>query len=296
MKKIINTFVITLLFLLTGSTTGLSQAPIVFIYDASGSMWGAMDGRTKMEIAREVLSGVVAELPSDQRVGLVAYGHRRKSDCTDVETLVAFDNVDKAIITESLFAIQPKGRTPLAESAMKVIKELKSAEEGATVILVTDGIESCGGDLCEVIKAAKDGGVDFRLHVIGFGLGEADLQQLTCAAEAGNGNYYSAEDTEQLVDVLSEATATTVDKPEHNMTICAYKNGERIDAYIVAYRDGTRTESGYTRTYQDTGKFYLIPGIHDINVKPLAGSDVDAWRQKPGSRACQKSQGSGRAR
>ena len=55
-------------------------SPIIFIYDASGSMWGQMDGKTKMEIASSVLSTSLTELPSNQNVGLVAYGHRKKGD------------------------------------------------------------------------------------------------------------------------------------------------------------------------------------------------------------------------
>ncbi len=55
-----------------------TQSPIVFIYDASGSMWGQLDGKTKMEIAAEVLTNSVNSLPENQNIGLVSYGHRKR--------------------------------------------------------------------------------------------------------------------------------------------------------------------------------------------------------------------------
>ena len=52
----------------------VQPSPILFIYDASGSMWGQLDGKTKKEIASEVLATTVGNLPEDQNVGLIAYG------------------------------------------------------------------------------------------------------------------------------------------------------------------------------------------------------------------------------
>jgi Ca-activated chloride channel family protein len=64
-----------------------ARANIVFILDGSGSMWGQIGGKAKITIAKEVLTGLIQDLPSDVNVGLVAYGHRTKGDCNDVEEL-----------------------------------------------------------------------------------------------------------------------------------------------------------------------------------------------------------------
>ena len=63
------------------------SATMVFILDGSGSMWGRIDGQPKIVIAKEVLSGLIPDLGPDTDLGLVSYGHRRKSDCNDVEIL-----------------------------------------------------------------------------------------------------------------------------------------------------------------------------------------------------------------
>lgn len=252
-----------------------TPSPIIFIYDASGSMWGQIDGVSKMEIATDVLSTSVNNFPENQNVGLVAYGHRREGDCRDVEFMVGMDNNNKSLINQTLSGIRPLGRTPLAYSATQVINTLRESEERATVILVTDGIESCDGNICEVVQAAKGEGIDFKMHIIGFGLQGEETTQLQCAAKAGDGQYYDAENAEALSEVLNEATESTVDEPDGNFSVYAIKNGEPIDAMVEAYQAGTETRIETARTYRDSTFLFLPPGMYDLKVLPLENSDVN---------------------
>lgn len=252
-----------------------TPSPILFIYDASGSMWGQIQGKSKITIASEVLSTAVNNLPDNQKIGFVAYGHRKEGDCKDVEFLVDVENGTKAEVIQAVKGIKPLGKTPLAYSALQVIEKLRQSKLKATIILITDGIESCDGNICDVIKAAKNEGIDFKLHIIGFGLKDEDTEQLKCAAEAGDGNYYNAEDASDLGDVLGEATSTTIDKPDKNFSVFVIKNGIAIDAYVKAYDIiGKRTPIA-VRTYGDTATFYLPPSKYNFEVSPLASSDVD---------------------
>lgn len=252
-----------------------STSPIIFIYDASGSMWGQMDGKTKMEIASDVLSTSVENLGQNQQIGLVAYGHRKKGDCKDVETLVMMDNSSKSAIASALKNVKPLGKTPLAYSAELVISELRNSKQKATIILITDGIESCNGNICDVVKAAKAEGIDFLLNIVGFGLKKGETEQLVCAAKEGGGQYYDAADAGGLGEVLNEATQQTVDKPAGNVSVYATKNGEAIDAYVKAYDQVAKRKPIAMRTYRDTGYVYLPPSTYNLEVKPLEGSDVD---------------------
>ena len=156
-----------------------------------------------------------------------------------------------------------------------MIDKLRQTGIKATIILVTDGIESCGGNLCEVIKAARAEGIDFKLHIIGFGLKEADTEGLICAAQAGDGNYYDAANAEGLGEVLDAAAATGVDTPDSNFTLFAVKNGVPIDAYIEAYSGDEKQRKVWARTYRDTADFHLPPGSYTLVVNPLEGTDVN---------------------
>lgn len=252
-----------------------TPSPIIFIYDASGSMWGEMQGKTKMEIASNVLSSTVSSLPDTQKIGLVAYGHRKKGDCKDVEFLVEALKGTPANINAALKSIKPLGKTPLAYSATLVIDQLRASKSKATIILITDGIESCDGNICDVVKAAKKEGIDFRLHIIGFGLKAGETEQLKCAVRAGEGQYYDAADAGVLGTVLKEATSVTIDKPKGNFSVYAVKNGIAIDAWVKAYDIVNKRKPVAVRTYRDTASFYLPPGKYNFEVVPLEGSDVE---------------------
>lgn len=270
-------FVLSFAFQLSAQKEqAVSPAPIIFIYDASGSMWAKLQGKTKMEIATEVLSGAVNNLPENQKIGLVAYGHRKKGDCKDVEFLVETATGSKTGVKQALAKIKPLGMTPLAYSATLVLDKIKDSNIKATIILVTDGIESCDGNICEVVKAAKQKGIDFRLHIIGFGLKDNETEQLKCAAKAGDGQYYDAADAGGLGDVLNEATNTPVDEPAGNFSVFAVKNGKPVDAYVQAFVAGTKKPVKSARTYGDTSFLYLPAGQYDLIVKALEGSDLEA--------------------
>ena len=251
-----------------------SLSPILFIYDASGSMWGQLDGKTKKEIASNVLSTAVTNLPTNQNVGLIAYGHRKKGDCNDIEYMVDLSNNSKSKIIDAVKNVNPTGKTPLARSATMAINSLKESNTKATIILITDGIESCDGDICKVVADAKASGIDFKLHIVGFGLKESETEQLECAANASGGHYYDVSDAGGLGDVLTEATTQTVDKPDGNFSIYAVKNGEPVDAWVKAVKAGTNEEVDGTRTYRDTSFLSLPVGKYDLIIRPLENTKI----------------------
>ncbi|MCH9651351.1 MAG: VWA domain-containing protein [Deltaproteobacteria bacterium] len=175
---------------------------LVLILDGSGSMWGQVDGEAKISIARRVLSDLITRLPSESEVGLVAYGHRRQGDCRDVETLVPIVPLDRQRLSKAIGEINAKGKTPLTAALREAIAAMRAKPEPATFILVSDGLESCGGDPCAAVRGARNAGIEFRLHVVGFDLGEGDVSQLQCTAEAGGGHFFPAQNARQLDTAL----------------------------------------------------------------------------------------------
>ena len=254
------------------------SSPILFIYDASGSMWGEMDGSTRVEIARSVLSQTINGLDQDRQLGLLVYGHREEGDCEDIEYIIPLSASARSSITTEINKIRPLGRTPLARSAKLAIDELESSSQVATIILITDGIESCDGDLCEVIQAAKAAGLDFKLHIVGFGIIGENIDPLQCAAQAGGGSYYDAQDGKALSVMLNEATQKTLESDTENLAIYASKNNTSIDAWVKVFDANTETEVGGVRTYRDTGYLFIPPGTYDVEVRALENTDIAPQR------------------
>lgn len=178
---------------------------MLFILDASGSMWGQIKGKAKIIIAKEVMAKLVPELPANKRIGLIAYGHRRKGDCKDVETLVKLGANHKQSVLNAVKGLNAKGKTPLTLSVNQASDMLRPEASSSTLVLVSDGIESCGGDPCAAVKAAKASGVNFILHAVGFGLSNKESAQLQCMAKAGGGQYFQANNAEELLNSARKA-------------------------------------------------------------------------------------------
>jgi len=85
----------------------------ILILDASGSMWGQIEGTAKIEIAKTVLDGLLDDLPATSRLGLMAYGHNKKGDCSDIEMLSAL-GANRDDIKTAVKGISPKGKTPIS--------------------------------------------------------------------------------------------------------------------------------------------------------------------------------------
>ncbi|MBL4891835.1 MAG: VWA domain-containing protein, partial [Rhizobiaceae bacterium] len=185
----------------------------MIVLDGSGSMWGQIDGKPKLQIARETLREVLKGVPGSTELGLLAYGHRRKGDCGDIELIVPPAPGTGTLISNKVDKLKFLGKTPLAAAVQMAAEELRYTEDKATVVLITDGIETCKVDICELGNLLETQGVDFTAHVVGFGLSEEEGRQVACLAENTGGQYFSADDGAGLVVALNETVAAPVAPP-----------------------------------------------------------------------------------
>jgi hypothetical protein len=179
------------------------------ILDASGSMKTLMGKKSRWDVALDTLQNVLAKLPDDFNVGLRIYGHREPSTsprtCTDSELVVPIEKLNRQNVLNRAKAFRPKGETPLVYSALQAPGDLKNVG-GGTVILITDGEESCKGDTVKAAADLKASGLDIRLNIVGFALSNAKTQQdLAGFSQATGGLFYAAQSGEALGDALMVA-------------------------------------------------------------------------------------------
>ena len=196
---------VLLLALIGLSLPALASSRAIVVLDASGSMWAQIEGKTRIEIARDTLSQVLAGVPAELELGFMAYGHRTKGDCTDIELLVAPEAGTADRIIGAAMSLNPRGKTPLSDAVRQAAEELKYTEDTATVVLITDGIETCEADPCALATELEAAGVDFTVNVVGFGLSDADGATVKCLADNTGGTYISADDEEGLKDAIDVA-------------------------------------------------------------------------------------------
>lgn len=199
-----------------GASSGGSK---MIIFDASGSMWGQIDGTSKLVIAKDVVKDTIAKLPENSSIGLMAYGHRTKGDCQDIEVLAEpmSGASNKAFINEAVDNLSAKGKTPLSAAVLQAAQILRYEEDKATVILLSDGKETCDLDPCQVATELGAAGVDFTAHVVGFDIAEPEeIAQLQCLADNTGGQFFSANDADELADALEKVSVADVIFPDES--------------------------------------------------------------------------------
>jgi Mg-chelatase subunit ChlD len=195
---------------------------LLVVVDCSGSMMGqTSEGEVKLAAAKRVLGKLVEGLPEGLNVGLIAYGHRLLASdagtCQDIEVVVPVSSADKAALSAKIQALQGKGRTPLAASIGKAGEVLKAlgADREKSLIVLTDGLETCGGDPKAAAAALQALGVKVDFVVIGFDLADSESKAIAEIAEAGKGKYFDAKNSKDLEGAFRKAQeAVTIKAPE----------------------------------------------------------------------------------
>jgi hypothetical protein len=187
------------------------EAPMTveIIMDASNSMTGMIGKETKMAAARRVLKQAIEGLPDSMNVGLRVYGHRYATDdydnaCRDTELVVPIGPVDKAALTGWVDKIQTKGRTPLVASVLAAVKDFEKIPNGG-IVFVTDGIESCKGDIKSIAPAIQAAGLELKVNIVGFDIKEAEGRaELESIARSTGGRYLDARNADELMGALGQ--------------------------------------------------------------------------------------------
>ncbi|MER9162815.1 VWA domain-containing protein [Mesorhizobium sp. M0715] len=201
------------ILLLSMTTLGFAANKVIIILDASGSMWAQIDGKPKLEIARESLRTVLQSVPTDDEIGFMAYGHREKGSCDDIQLIVPPQAGSGSAISAAADSLKFLGKTPLTAAVKQAAEALKYTEDKATVVLITDGLETCGGDPCALGKELEASGVDFTADVVGFGLTADEGKQIACLADNTGGKYIQASDEKALQEALVETVAAPAPEP-----------------------------------------------------------------------------------
>jgi Mg-chelatase subunit ChlD len=171
---------------------------VMFVLDTSTSMRETLDGRAKIDVAKEVLVDVLSSLPEGMNVGLRIFG-----GCGRSRLVVPIGALDKTTLEGQVASIMTAGATPLAYTLTRVRDEdFKDFPDSKVVVLISDGAETCDGAWApvRVAESFKSSGIDLRVHVVGFAVGgdpqaRESLQQI---ASVTGGIYVEAESTEQL--------------------------------------------------------------------------------------------------
>lgn len=175
---------------------------LLFVFDASQSMFGLWNHQQKIFVARNILSNWIDSLENVENLELAlrVYGDKYSVPpqiCDDSRLVVPFADNNIKRIKKALREIVPKGTTPITyalEQAANDFPECKNCRN--IIVLITDGIEECGGDPCEASLKLQQKGIILKPFVIG--IGEDFNNAFDCV-----GTFIQATDEEHFVTALN---------------------------------------------------------------------------------------------
>jgi len=184
------------------------QVNVEILLDASGSMAGRVSGGVKMDLAKEAIRNFASKLPEGAQVALRVYGHKgsnqqkdKELSCKSTEVVYPLGAYDKATFQKSLNKFRPTGWTPLAaaiEQAKNDLSENTGENVENIIYVVSDGIETCGGDPVKAAKELHESEIQAIVNIIGFDVDNAGQRALKKVAEAGGGKYTTVSTGEDL--------------------------------------------------------------------------------------------------
>jgi Ca-activated chloride channel family protein len=265
-------FIATLLLVHAGASAWAQggSTHVLLVLDASGSMFNKLaDGQYRITAAKDALAGFVSRLPAapDLHVGLRVYGARVAAldvgACDDSELVVPVDGFDRDQLLGAVRGTQAKGATPIAYSLELALDDLRGADGRAIVVLVTDGIESCGGDLRATVENLTSAGFEVDLRIIGF-----DLDDLAIRSFEGLGTFENARSVEELAAALGRAVDVAPVAAELPVTVALTRRGEPVgEGATVDFVDpvsGVATRFAAGRDGEFTAD--LAPGSYRMEV------------------------------
>ncbi|MEO0495895.1 MAG: VWA domain-containing protein [Pseudomonadota bacterium] len=244
-----------------------ASSDILFVLDGSGSMWGQIDGTAKIATAKSTMGQLIDNVPVDARLGLMTYGTTSKDSCTDVSVMNDI-GADREAIKASIAGVTPLGKTPIQKSLIDGLNALQGSEPSdvqKSLVLISDGIETCDGDPCAVAATAQERGVDMRVHVVGFDVDGDARSQLECIADAGGGQYFDASDTDgfknAMAAVVQVAQAQPEPEPEPEPEAVEEPAGPTITEFFRDDFDGTELAEHWAIEGADPDSFIVEDGV-----------------------------------
>lgn len=239
------------------------------VLDASGSMRELIGVETRMDAAKAAVRSLVESMPPRAELGLRVF-----YDCDTVEPVVPIAPLDRSAFIARVDEIRPSGGTPIVESLLASFDALSRVDEGQRVaVLVTDGGESCGGDMDHAVNRARDAAT--RVIVIGFDIDDAGItDELRALAEATGGAFYDAREPDELRAALRRSVLRL--------------------GYVVLAADGQQVAAGELEGEplelepgEYTVRFATVPAlaVPDVYIEPLAETTLELRRTPAGLEA-----------
>ena len=151
----------------------------LILFDSSEGMADELEGGgSKFDEATDELDSSVRDLGRDQ-LGLANFGIPScDSDSSPAEELVSIGPDRAEQVGERAHSLTPAGQANLVSGTRDAIGLLNPFEDRRRLILITAGLDDCGGELSELLKERAFKEVTIQLEIVGLGLSAEEKEQV----------------------------------------------------------------------------------------------------------------------
>jgi len=187
-RRVAGLVLVGLLMLALQSVPTLAGQPprLVIVLDASISMEDLMGGDIKYKLLRKAAHKALPTYNGRINSSLVVFGASHPRSCSDIKTLMAPKALDTDKLLYRLSQIKPKGRSPVSQALAAALAQ--AGGKPANILLIVDGGDNCGGNVCAAASMIARRAPNTRIHVIGVG-STSTLRRMSCISEATNGSF-----------------------------------------------------------------------------------------------------------
>lgn len=184
---------------------------ISILLDASGSMKAQINGQTKMDAAKDAIQSFGEKLPQNAQVSLRLYGHKgtgsqkdKQTSCNSTEEIFSGQGAQTNQLKTVLKEVKPAGWTPIANALESVKQDINPETTDSIIYVVSDGIETCGGNPVQVAKELNQAKVKTVVNIIGFDVDNEGQKMLKQVANSGGGEFTSVDNDQALKNYLNK--------------------------------------------------------------------------------------------
>lgn len=218
---------------------------ILFVFDASKSMISKHENSTRMDGAKNLFYRFVDSLGKDKTMqfALRMYGHTVKyppGDCKDSKLVVPFGANNLQLIKQKVSEAKPTGITPIEHSLTEAANDFKDNKTTNIVIIITDGIEECGGDPCRARQKLLAKGIVFKPFIIGIGLSPEQIKTFECV-----GTFYDYDNQSTFSTITNIIQQQKMNKTSAQVNLLDLQSQPKETDVNMTFYDVDRKEYKY---------------------------------------------------
>ncbi len=248
-------------------------AHIVFVIDVSGSM----GSQGRLQLVKDALRLLVAQLRASDSVGIVAYGSTARV------VLPLTPGSDHSTITKAVDELHTEGSTNV-EAGLRLGYELAARREllgrqvpGVgirRVVLCSDGVANTGAAAADAIlrRVGEEAARGVTLTTIGVGMGDYNDTLMEQLADEGNGSYVYVDDRAEARRVFVDHLAGTLQVIAKDVKIQVELEPDAVARYrLLGYENRGLLRSEFDDDRKDAGELgagHTVTALYEVKLVP----------------------------